>query len=295
LIKNKSDLVELLRISFFSRNGISYSIIASNLIYLYDKELNNMDIETLAQYLIEYEDYTKDKNTQEILDFLKSKRKFFVSEYTKPYWVSLDEGENLSLLNTVSTGESYMNRKEEYYDEILESAKSIFYQISEEKGQTVPTNLSEEALEAIQLFLKASSLTTEKETKLEFKCQERVWGPSNPVKDRDCCSGPESTGPCRMLQCECLEIGEEEDDIYDSKKGLTWFKGKCDVCGKKILNLSHAVRFPHTGGSWKGCFCSFECMVEEPPFMIESKENTLINIVKNILDQYGIMDRSTFC
>ena len=53
--------------------------------------------------------------------------------------------------------------------------------------------------------------------------------------------------------------------------------------------------FPATGGGWEGCYCSFECLTEKGDRILSKEENLLIGIMKDNIERYGIMDRSSFC
>ena len=96
-----------------------------------------------------------------------------------------------------------------------------------------------------------------------------------------------------MLQCECLE--ETDEDFYDPASGMTWFKDKCDFCENMILDPSHALRFPSTSGGWGGCYCSFDCVKEDPMYNKSDKLDFILTLMKIKIDHFGIMDRSTFC
>jgi len=99
-----------------------------------------------------------------------------------------------------------------------------------------------------------------------------------------------------MLQCECLETeGYEESEVYENNGEISWFQGRCDSCRKFILDVSHALRFPNHNGGWKGCYCSFDCLHNDPPHKVTKEENILLGIMKETIDREGIMDRSSFC
>ena len=93
------------------------------------------------------------------------------------------------------------------------------------------TDLPENIKSSIQTFLKASTDSEISESGVKIGSPERVWGPKNDIQGVGCCSGPGGEGPCRMLQCECLESEETEDNgAYDYKGEITWFQGRCDSC-----------------------------------------------------------------
>jgi len=293
-----SDIVYMLGLAFYKKNETNYSIVAENLLYSYEYTLKNEDIDSLLENMKGYIDDTKDKNTQPMILYLHSKKVFDPEVYEKPYWVSLNEGENISLLKTISVGSTYDAREEVNFEELPDYAEQFFYEFipKDKKKETsffysdLPPNIKE----SISTFLKISNESEERDFKMKIGSPERVWGPLNRILDKDCCAGPQGKGPCRMLLCECLENEDDDEIIYNPKTGMTWFGGRCQSCNKIIADMSHALRFPRRQGGWKGCYCSFECMIKDPPYTIEGPENILLNITKTNINAIGIMDRSSF-
>lgn len=301
--KNISDIKYMLSLLFTEKRNSEYQMISENLLYCYDYDLTNEDINSLLENLIEYEQESRDSNVDDISCYLKNKRVFNREMYKCPYWVSLNEGENISLLASVPLGENEETGEEVRFDKIIDSSSSFFYQLlprkeryDEEKASFSITDLPENIKDSIQVFLKASTDSEMSESGVKIGTSERVWGPINRIIGRGCCSGPDGEGPCRMLQCECLGgDGIDDPEPYENDGNITWFHGKCDSCGKFIMDISHALRFPNHCGGWKGCYCSFECMKKDPPHKVTKEENILLGIMKANIDRDGIMDRSSFC
>lgn len=90
-------------------------------------------------------------------------------------------------------------------------------------------------------------------------------------------------GGCRMfLCCEFEETDEEDDEISD------WFTGRCQVCEECVENKYYCLRMPLLHGGWKGCYCSFACLVEDIPDELTS---LLVGRMKEQLETIGIRDR----
>ena len=301
--KNISDIRYMLTLLFEEKRRTEYQTVAENLLYCYDYDLTNGDIDSLLENLIEYEQDSRDSNVDDISCYLKNKRVFNREQYQCPYWVSLKEGENIGLLATVPLGEDEETGEEIKFDKIIDSSSSFFYQLlprkeryDEDTAAFSLTDLPENIKSSIQTFLKASTDSEISESGVKIGSPERVWGPKNDIKDSGCCSGPDGMGSCRMLQCECLESEDtEEENPYTYEGEITWFQGRCDSCRKFILDISHALRFPNHHGGWKGCYCSFECLKADPPHKVCKEENILLGIMKSNIDREGIMDRSSFC
>lgn len=292
IFNDLGDIISMMILLFQKKNNMNYGIISENLLYCYDYKLDNEDIEEILNKLCEYEEFRNDPSCESIRCYLKSKRVFDKEKYQKPKWVNLIEGENISLLTSVPTGLSGLSDKDVKFKEILEGAKNFFYKIVPEETNVFLKDIPEEIENSLRIFLETS--TNSQSLVLKLGNPNRVWGPENKMKDKECCSGPKGEGPCRMLQCECLEEFDE-DDSYDPKLGMTWFTGKCDSCEKEILDPSHALRFPNEEGSWKGCYCSFDCLNLDPPYEKTKKSDILINLMRLVINYYGIMDRSSFC
>lgn len=301
--KNISDINYMLMLLFEEKRNSDYQIVAENLLYCYDYNLTNEDINSLLENLVEYEENSRDSNVDDISCYLKNKRVFNREQYKCPYWVSLSEGENIGLLATVPLGENEETGEEVSFDRIIDSSSSFFYQLlprkeryDEDTSAFSLTDLPENIKSSIQTFLKASTDSEMSESGVKIGTSERVWGPKNDIEGVGCCSGPDGEGPCRMLQCECLESEETENsDPYTYSGEITWFTGRCDSCRKYIMDISHALRFPNHHGGWKGCYCSFECLKDDPPHKVTKEENILLDIMKSNIDREGIMDRSSFC
>lgn len=83
----------------------------------------------------------------------------------------------------------------------------------------------------------------------------REYGPVNCMIRTDNPGMCGKYGGCRMFLCNEMEELEPGLDI-----GKEWFSGNCDMCKGKIEKYWHAVRIPLKSGSWKGCYCGFDCM-----------------------------------
>lgn len=301
--QNLSDIIYMLILLFEERKMSNYQTVAENLLYCYDYNLTNRDIDILLSKLEEYDSYTRDSDTSDISCYLKNKRMFDRESYEKPYWVSLQEGENIALLAKVPLGNSEDGEVDVKFDKLIKSYSNFFYQMipkNEKTGEESTIfsieDLPENIKKSIQVFLNASTDSDSIESGVKIGAPERVWGPKNSILGKDCVSGPDGKGPCRMLQCECLDLDEaENNEVYQNEGEISWFTGKCDSCGKHILDASHALRFPHKDGGWTGCYCSFDCMISDPPTNLRKEESILISIMKTTIDKYGIMDRSSFC
>ncbi|CAH6418635.1 Hypothetical protein POVN_LOCUS354 [uncultured virus] len=93
---------------------------------------------------------------------------------------------------------------------------------------------------------------------------DRLFGPLNAIIEREC---PTSIpGGCRMLTCCCRDFDQDTDPVLDTSTPYAWFTGNCasDSCQIKLVDVSHALRQPVDGGGWVGCYCSMECIREQP-------------------------------
>lgn len=281
-ILNISDLEILLKKSIELSYNNNYHVLANNIISYYDNDLEcNLYLE-LLEHAKEFQTKTK-VDCSGIISFLTFKKSQYLYAPI-PTWVSVEEGENLSLLLKVNPGDSYRDINSEVI-KLVDKAKDYFY--IEENDKEVSEETSQEINKALLTYLNASSLIESPEASHKAN---RVFGPANRSIDKNCISNPGKDGPCRMLECLCLE---SEPDAPDEFKLCEWFKGKCENfdCSKKIRDRSHAVRIPMSSGGWMGCFCCFECMDKSLLFR-DKDTNFRIESMKLALHEDGVMDRT---
>lgn len=104
----------------------------------------------------------------------------------------------------------------------------------------------------------------------------REYGPVNTLfslvkhtSDHPC----SRNGGCRMFLCNEFEEEEDENEISD------WFTGTCEECSASISHFWYALRMPLKHGGWKGCFCSFRCLLEKgDPVIIEKLKEQIETI-----------------
>ena len=278
-----SDLENILKKSIELNDNQNYHILANNLINLYSGDESFTDLDgnqyiNLLNYVKDFQEKTQ-HDCKNIINFYNFKKSQYVYALV-PDWVSIEEGENLSLLMTLNPGKSYED-VEHIVEKLVKKSKDYFY-VKEGEG-----NISLDIEEALINYLKASSL--EENPDIDHQAN-RVFGPANRFPDKNCVSNPNKNGPCRMLECLCCELDSENDYNYVLYE---WFTGICDNfdCSKKIRDRSHCVRIPVEGGGWKGCFCSFDCM--DKAILFRDKDtNFRIEYMKNALFEDGIMDRT---
>ena len=279
---NISDLEIVLKKSIELSYNNNYHVLANRIISYYDKDLSADGYIDLIAYAKDFQSDTK-VDSDSIIKFLTFKKsQLFYAPV--PDWVSVEEGENLSLLLTLNPGKDYEDINSEV-EKLVKKSKDFFYIGEEDKLEK--DSVGQKINDALMCYLSSSSLIESKE--ISHKAN-RVFGPANRSIDKNCISNPGREGPCRMLECLCLEL--DEDAPYDFTLE-EWFTGKCDNfdCSKKIRDRSHAVRIPIEQGGWKGCFCCFECM--DKSILFRDKDmNFRIEAMKLALHDDGIMDRT---
>ena len=195
------------------------------------------------------------------------------------------------MINSLSPGEQFNENKIDVKTQMDE----IFYEIIDNREVKKKT-VSDEISEALDVVLNSFS-NTEANIEDLYKASNRVFGPVNRIEGSDCISNPNLPGPCRMLECICKEeyynvFNVIENQIID-KRYNNWFIGKCQICLKKIRDLSHSIRFPEENGGWSGCYCSFDCLKEDIDNMTMN-DNVLSKFEKmqDSIFSDGIMDRN---
>lgn len=268
-----SDKTDMLQKLIQMPNNQNFHIIATSLLSYYDEDLNPAECMALEDYTREFQaDLMYDCTN--ILDFIMSKKSQLIYAPV-PDWVSVKEGENLSLLKIVPPGKSHEDI-ELSMEKMLKKSKDIFHGIE----------LDPKLEEAFLIYLSSASLEENESTSYSAN---RVFGPANRFMDKNCISNPYKNGPCRMLECLCKEQEEDLDPEYYTYN--EWFHGKCQRCFRAIRDRSHAIRIPIENGGWYGCFCTFDCMKDDIPVK-DQNMNLRIEMMKNALEEDGIMDRT---
>jgi len=224
------------------------------------------DLLDLKEHLVMYESKVGMKFPS-VMNYIDSNLKVRAK---KPSWVSINEGESISMLNNTSLGLS-LDDKDVFMKEAAKGMDLI--------------NVKGDKEDFLRLFMSTITDNVDKDTSSNQSF--RVWGPENRFDDRDCVSNPEAKGPCRMLLCTCRDAEENEGEIKTE-----WFTGECDNCKREIQDISHAVRYPAREGGWKGCYCCFRCVFESPPYQMKKEDNARLKMHDTRLKEIGIMDRS---
>lgn len=116
-----------------------------------------------------------------------------------------------------------------------------------------------------------------------FQCDKtlfRIYGPVNPSPDP---AENISLGGPRMFLDTDLEAEPETGAPLDD-----WYVGYCMECSKRIRKYHHAVRIPHLGGGWKGCYCSWDCVRKG---LKDPEQLLLIDHFEQSMHDIGIQDR----
>lgn len=278
-----SDLEIILKKSIEIKDNQNYHILANNLINFYKEDLTGNEYLNLIDYVIDFQEKTQ-YDCKSIIDFFTFKKSQFIYAEV-PDWVSIEDGENLSLLMTLNPGKNYED-VEHVVEKIAKKAKDFFY-ISDNENDIKNEGINVELEEALINYLNTSSVEESKDITHQAN---RIFGPANRFPDKNCISNPNKNGPCRMLECLCRELDDENDFTYALNE---WFTGICNnyQCSKKIRDRSHCVRIPVQNGGWKGCFCSFDCLNNSLAF--KDKDMAFrIEYMKVSFNEDGIMDRT---
>jgi len=236
----------------------TFGMLLNNLMYIYEEKLEVEDYNELKEFLDNYEEVTK-TSFKYVYDYIEERLN---STQKKPTWISLKDGENLSLLETTKIGLE------------MEEVEDVMNRLSSEVSQYGITE------DSLSIF--ASSVSDNLNLEQSYSRSFRVWGPENRFNDRECIGNPNTRSGCRMFKCVCHEDENE------------WFTGKCDHCNKKINNISFSLRYPKEIGGWVGCYCCFRCISEFPPEDMSAVENSRLKNMESRIREIGIMDRSVF-
>lgn len=272
-INDLSDVVTIIEKTVMYNSKMDFSLLYSKILNVFNQELSIDDLSYLVNK--SYDDvYELNIDISDKINFLKDI--MMKKNYAKvPKWVSVKKGENLSLLNTVYPGQAL---DEIYNSQTVRNIMHEHHSLFKDLGVKIE---NKDILESVQAYL-STQVTQDGIDSLSEP--SRIFGPPNAAKNRNCFTSPLGAGPCRMLECECVV----NDELIVT---TNWFNKYCQECQKIIRDKSHAVRYPCHDGSWKGCYCSFDCMIENRGIEDDNDELFRMRALEFVLYEKGIMDR----
>lgn len=249
-----------------------FSNILNRLSVIYPSKVNNFYLfDSLAKKLENIPD------KEDILEYVLSLKNMQIVANSSKEWVNVREGETISLLNYDLWRQIDNEETEDLtIDDILKDFEPVDEKISSQIEQIMNTPYYYD-LKNVSQYNKYPTDPT------------RMFGPVNKKKD-NCISGV-IKGKCRMLTCMCKEDNDDFDINDPNPDPDSWFTGYCDMCEKKILNISHSLRWPVIGGGWIGCMCSRECLEDYSKFNSIEYPTMLVNDMMNLIMEKGIVDR----
>jgi len=117
---------------------------------------------------------------------------------------------------------------------------------------------------------------------------ETFYDDNNPIRQENKLSTIYSE---HMLSCVLYDNEDGFDGAY--LKTYDWFTGVCEKCVSKIPFRHWAVREPHYWGGWRGCYCSWDCVLDD---LKNSKHfnitQMLVDYFSTLILTFGIQDRN---
>jgi len=237
----------------------------------------------------------------ETLSYITYQKNSSKPSIPKPEWISVKEGETIDMINIEYWNDKVGKRAkvDDLEIDVINNLKKIARITEpEEEEKQVP-----QIIEVVKRFLSVAKdseiqalhdtgLTRHVSTTVETQL-DRIWGPINAIIDKNCPTAPGNIGPCRMLSCQCREYDDDEENYFDKVEIMEWwdfYDHRCKICVSLIDNPSYALRYPVTGGGWLGCYCSFECMKEEPPRNIGEEDALVLELIQGTILTNGICD-----
>lgn len=271
--------LEIIQSQFETTKGLTAKYIGKRLA---DATGETID-ETEIDILIEQVNKTNIDTTGHCLNWLQSQTTVNGSEKIcpKPTWVSVKPGETKEVMDSPKWKDLPSEGKEM---ESLESIASIMseFELTDQSGKPV----SEELISKVVAKSKAMDTPFKKGLPGD---PDRYFGPLNNKSSGEGCDTSIVRDGCRMLTCNCNKYDDEKDNTSESP--TVWFTGSCDDCLGKIVNESHAIRFPYGKGGWIGCYCSFACMQINRQVSSGSVDDSFIQSFRTRLNATGLIDR----
>lgn len=270
-------------------NILPYNVVIDRMMQAHGRQL------TETEWMDLYSELESTSVHPGLLEYIKYQKNVSKPVLAKPAWVSARDGETRQLLDDAYWASKMRSRDVEHLvPNITTQIQKVIDNKDKESEDYCP--LPQEIVQDFLSIAKDSEiaalvndtplLTFDEETTLD-----RVYGPINAIINKNCPGSPGEQGPCRMLTCNCREYDSDED-VDDEQDWWEFYEGMCQVCNGKLQDMSHAVRFPVNGGGWCGCYCSFDCMKEEPPRTIYDDDATIMAIMEGTITSTGILDRT---
>lgn len=271
LIENLFDLddkMEILTKIFTYDNEKDFSVLFNKISYL----LGGVDKNDLGILIKKVRGIQKESNL-DISDKILYIEQLYNSKRVskKPDWVSLKDNENLTLLKTVSPKVELNNFSDsDILNKLIKSEHPLL------KEMNIKGKDDENFMSIMEYLSESTKIVGEHNP-------DRIFGPPD-GSNRECNTFLNVGEPCRMLECECNNYEEDEDS--------KWFTGNCNNCNSKIINKSHAVRYPNIKGGWDGCYCCIGCILVDKDIEDNYEEMFRMEALEFTLNEIGIMDRN---
>lgn len=275
--------IEIIETQLSKNNGISIGYISDKLSEVYGE---NVMQQTEVNYLIEYAS-TNNLNNIQGVEWLKSTYDTKFTYADKPLWVNVEKGESLDLVNPKNWVNIENKSSEEFSDSKINEVLSNF-NLRDEEGKIIDIN-DESIKDAIA---GAKSTVAMKHINNYPGNPDRVFGPINRGRDTKCLTSIVGDD-CRMLTCNCRSFDQDEDfeNINTPNDPYEWFDGSCHCCNKKILDLSHVIRYPVQEGGWGGTYCSVECLRKLQPRTSTTVSELVLSKIFDDISKNNILDR----
>lgn len=235
-------------------------------------------------YLIE-----KAGGNERLANFFRRKARATSEHAEVPSWLSIQKSETPALLDFALWKKAETDVDEEAAAPAHGFSKELLASLQEEyaftrvEGGGVPDHELHKAMEKVVTSTDLSSYKYPGNP-------SRMFGPINARPEP--CISQVIKGSCRMFTCQCREFDQDEDiDPETPIDPESWFTGTCNGCKLKILDLSHALRYPVVGGGWIGCFCSEDCMKTYKPRAEGDDDEMLTDLMFEAISHSGILDR----
>lgn len=237
-----------------------------------------------------------EKKNYFVSDFIFEVKKEHTSFIEKPSWLieteKTDEQlykERKNIINQMlekDSSSSYNELFDKDIDNILDYFDITGILVDDEQNVTSMLNNVSKTTKLIYLYLVKEEnefqdiLSSEPE---EYSKIEKYLGPRNMFNNDDFSQSEIKQKIYSEYMMTC-NIYEDNDD-YDGQfvRNYDWFTGNCSYCGKKIPYRQYCVRKPHKWGGWKGCYCSWDCVLND---VLELDEYTNDNGLTQILVKY---------
>lgn len=282
---------EIIESQITQESGLSLDLLLNRVITLFKERTSNRNVIT-SQELNYLRSIAETYNNKSVLNWIDSKLKNELSIAEKPHWVNIQPGETADVLimDLWRAVDKNLNPIPSMTSDAIVDFMKDNYTFTK-KGEVIDDReIVEVADTALKSSVFSSMVNSAFNSEVKYPADpDRMFGPINKRIEGRCVSS--ILFDCFMLSCRCRDFDQSDDAEPTDIDPEGWFKGECDACSRKILDISYSLRYPVINGGFIGCFCSSDCLKIKPSRTPTQMTELILDNMFAVIEEKGIIDR----